>query len=111
MKNVKPKIICRMAHVLNAYELTEQNVGIAIYPAAAAIYADSQKVITKKLIDPSVTASYYLTQRKEKKTLPCCGRVLEICCTKYRRVIHELFYNAYFIYKPLNFIFSSKLIV
>ena len=67
MKNVKPKIICRMAHVLNAYELTEQNVGIAIYPAAAAIYADSRKVITKKLIDPSVTASYYLTQRKEKK--------------------------------------------
>ena len=33
----------------------------------AAIYADSRKVITKKLIDPSVSASYYLTQRKEKK--------------------------------------------
>ena len=57
-----------VAHVLNAYELTEQNVGIAIYPAAAAIYADSRKVITKKLIDPSVTASYYLTQRKEKNS-------------------------------------------
>lgn len=39
-QNVKPKIICRMAHVLNAYELTE----------------------------PSVTASYYLVQRKEKNS-------------------------------------------
>lgn len=57
-----------VAHVLNAYELTEQNVGISIYPVAAAIYADSRKVITKKLIDPSVTASYYLTQRKEKNS-------------------------------------------
>lgn len=62
IKNVKPKIICRVAHVLNAYELTEQNVGIAIYPAAAAIYVDSSKVITKKLVDPSVTASYYITK-------------------------------------------------
>lgn len=66
-QNVKPKIICRMAHVLNAYELTEQNVGIAIYPAAASIYANSKKVVAKKLIEPSVTASYYLVQRKEKK--------------------------------------------
>ena len=56
-----------MAHVLNAYELTEQNVGIAIYPAAASIYANSEKVVAKKLIEPSVTASYYLVQRKEKK--------------------------------------------
>ena len=52
---------------LAPYELTEQNVGIAIYPAAASIYANSEKVVAKKLIEPSVTASYYLVQRKEKK--------------------------------------------
>lgn len=66
-KNITPKIICRMAHVLNACELTEQNVGIAIYPAAASIYADSSKVITKRLIEPAVTASYFLMQKKDKK--------------------------------------------
>lgn len=66
-QNVKPRIICRMAHVLNAYELTEQNVGIAIYPAAAANYADNSKVVVKKLIHPSVTASYFLTRDNERK--------------------------------------------
>ena len=61
-KTVKPKVICRVAHMLNAYELTEQNVGIAIYPASAAMYADESKVVIKKLKNPSVTASYYLTK-------------------------------------------------
>lgn len=66
-KEVKPKIICRMAHVLNANELTEKNVGIAIYPAAAAIYADKEKVSTKKIINPAVTASYYFTKNQNKE--------------------------------------------
>lgn len=66
-KEVKPKIICRMAHVLNANELTEKNVGIAIYPAAAAIYADKEKVSIKKIINPAVTASYYFTKNQNKE--------------------------------------------
>ncbi|MBP5297666.1 MAG: LysR family transcriptional regulator, partial [Lachnospiraceae bacterium] len=39
--NEKPKIIGRMVHVLNAYELALSNVGITIYPAAAGKYAHS----------------------------------------------------------------------
>ena len=66
-KDMKPKVICRMAHLLNAYELTEQNVGIAIYPASAALYGDKEKVVVRKLIDPEVTASYYLTRRTGKE--------------------------------------------
>ena len=66
-KDMKPKVICRMAHLLNAYELTEQNVGIAIYPASAAFYGDKEKVVVRKLIDPEVTASYYLTRRTGKE--------------------------------------------
>jgi len=66
-KEVKPKVVCRVAHMLNAYELTEQNVGIAIYPASAAVYADTSKVAIKKLIKPAVTASYYLTCMMDKE--------------------------------------------
>lgn len=65
--SVKPKVCCRIAHVLNAIELTEQNVGIAIYPAAASLYADPAKVVVKKLINPNVTASYYFTKGKAKE--------------------------------------------
>jgi len=67
INDVKPKIICRMAHVLSAYELTEQNVGIAIYPAAVSHYADPKKVVIKVLKNPKVTASYYLTRLNEGK--------------------------------------------
>ena len=67
LNNLKPKIICQMAHIINAFELTEQNVGIAIYPAAAGIYADKDKVVVKKLIKPEVKASYYLVKNTEKQ--------------------------------------------
>ena len=66
-KDIKPRVICRMAHLLNAYELTEQNVGIAIYPASAAFYGDKEKVVLRKLVDPEVTASYYLTRKTGKE--------------------------------------------
>lgn len=63
----KPKILCRIAHMLNAYELTEQNVGIAIYPASAADLATGDAVCIKKLIQPSVTASYVLIRNKNRQ--------------------------------------------
>lgn len=56
----KPKVICRVAHTVNAYELARNGVGISIYPAAAADIADQQAVCIKRLIHPSVTASYIL---------------------------------------------------
>ena len=63
-EDIKPKVIGRMAHLLNAYELTEQNVGIAIYPASAAFYGDKEKVVVRRLIHPEVTASSYLHKRE-----------------------------------------------
>lgn len=63
----KPKVLCRIAHMLNAYELTEQNVGIAIYPASAADLATGDAVCIKKLIQPSVTASYVLIRNKNRQ--------------------------------------------
>ncbi|MCC8044421.1 MAG: LysR family transcriptional regulator [Clostridiales bacterium] len=62
----KLKVRCRIAHMLNAYELTRQNVGITIYPASANIGTDSS-VCIKKLVNPQMTASYVLIWNKNHK--------------------------------------------
>ena len=64
---VKPKIKCRIAHMLNAYELTKEGVGIAIYPASAGELINDNSVTIRKLKNPSVTASYVLIWNKERK--------------------------------------------
>lgn len=60
----QPVIRCRIAHMLNAYELTSQGVGITIYPAAAAELASGSSICIKRLVNPSVTASYVLIWNK-----------------------------------------------
>lgn len=60
----KPLIRCRIAHMVNAYELTREGVGIAIYPAAAAEIVTDSSICIKKLMNPSVTASYVLIRSK-----------------------------------------------
>ncbi len=53
------KVRCRIAHMLNAYELARRNVGIAVYPASANIGTDAS-VCIKRLVNPERTASYVL---------------------------------------------------
>lgn len=60
----EPLIRCQVAHMLNAYELTEQGVGIAIYPASAAELAEDGSVCIKRLIKPELTATYILVWNK-----------------------------------------------
>ncbi|MEI3220005.1 MAG: LysR family transcriptional regulator [Lachnoclostridium sp.] len=60
----QPVIRCRIAHMLNAYELTSQGVGITIYPVAAAELASGSSICIKRLVNPSVTASYVLIWNK-----------------------------------------------
>lgn len=62
----EPKVKCRIAHMINAYELTRKGVGITIYPASANIGKDDS-VCIKELINPSVTASYVLIWSKQRK--------------------------------------------
>ena len=62
----EPKIFCRIAHMLNAYELTAKGVGIAIYPASAARYV-SDDVVIKRIVSPDVYASYVLVRSAERK--------------------------------------------
>lgn len=63
---VEPKIRCELAHVMNAYELTEQGVGIAIFPASSADNDSSKKVIIKEIVEPPVKASYVLVWNKDR---------------------------------------------
>ena len=56
----KLKVRCRISHMLNAYELARQGVGIAIYPASDNHFSKDPEVIIKRLVDPEVTASYLL---------------------------------------------------
>ena len=62
----EPKIFCRIAHMLNAYELTAKGVGIAIYPASAARYV-SDDVVIKRIVSPDVYANYVLVRSAERK--------------------------------------------
>ncbi|MBR1440499.1 MAG: LysR family transcriptional regulator [Lachnospiraceae bacterium] len=62
----KPKILCRIAHMLNAYELTAQGLGIAIFPEAAAVYA-REGVVIKKIKNPAVTAKYVLVRQSGRE--------------------------------------------
>ncbi|XME02256.1 LysR family transcriptional regulator [Lachnospiraceae bacterium C1.1] len=64
--NCQPKIICRMAHVINAYELTAKGVGIAIYPASAEKYA-GKDVVIKRITKPDVSAGYVIVKSAERK--------------------------------------------
>lgn len=63
--DIEPKIICELAHIMNALELTEQGVGIAIFPASAALSKRSDAVVIKEIVEPKVKASYVLAWGKE----------------------------------------------
>lgn len=61
-----PRIIGCMAHVLNAYELAAQNVGISLYPAAAGKYAGGTNIGIRKITNPKIKASYVMIHSIER---------------------------------------------
>ncbi|MBQ8184628.1 MAG: LysR family transcriptional regulator [Lachnospiraceae bacterium] len=62
--NKTPRFRCQVAHMINAYELTRQGVGISIYPASASALIQDDSVCAKRLVEPSVIASYALIWKK-----------------------------------------------
>lgn len=76
----KPVIRCKIAHLLSAYELSRLGVGITIYPASASNLAVADDVRIKKIVNPSVTASYILIWNKYR-TLPHVAKEFIKCCT------------------------------
>lgn len=63
----KPLVRCRIAHMLSAYELTKQGLGIAIYPAAAGDICVKDGLCIRTLKNPSVVASYVLIWNKNRQ--------------------------------------------
>ena len=61
----EPHIRCQVAHMVNACKLTEQGVGISIYPASAADLVQGNSICIRKLINPAVTAAYVLVWKKD----------------------------------------------
>ena len=62
----KPIIRCRIAHMMNAYELTKRGVGITIYPAAAEDLAESYGICIRRIKEPKVVASYVLIRSRSR---------------------------------------------
>ena len=62
----KPIVRCRIAHMLNAYELTRQGVGITIFPAAAGELDAAGEICIRKIVEPPVTAGYVLIWNKAR---------------------------------------------
>lgn len=61
------RIRCRIAHMLNAYELTRNGVGIAIYPASDNHFSGDSEIVIKRITDPEVYASYLLVWDKSRQ--------------------------------------------
>ena len=76
------KIRCRLAHMVTAYELASQGIGIALYPASAQISEDSS-VCIKRLVNPSVNASYIL--------IWCKNRTLSHVAEEFLAFVQEQF--------------------
>lgn len=64
--NKVPKVSCRVAHVLSAYELVRQGLGIAIFPASVKNIVNSDEVTIKEFEDPAPTVSYILVWKKDR---------------------------------------------
>lgn len=64
--NKTPKVLCRVAHTLSAYELTRQGIGVSIFPASAKNIISSDDVIIKEFVAPAPTVSYILVWNKNR---------------------------------------------
>jgi len=64
--NKTPKVRCRVANILSAYELTSQGLGITIFPGSSRNTINSDDVVIKEFTDPSPEASYILVWNKHR---------------------------------------------
>ncbi|MCR5673350.1 MAG: LysR family transcriptional regulator [Lachnospiraceae bacterium] len=75
--SITPKIRARISNATIAYELCEQNVGVAIYPAAAADLIHGNRVMIKEITDPSHMASYVLIYPDNHPLSPVAEKFVE----------------------------------
>lgn len=70
-------IRARIAHVLNAYELCQQNVGVVIFPASAADLVHGNNIQVKTIVEPTFTASYVLIYSDSHPLSPVATKFVE----------------------------------
>lgn len=86
-------IVCRVAHMLNAYELARSGVGIAIYPASDNHFSKDPDVVIKKITDPEVSVTYLLVWDKERRLSRAAQQFLQetlhpSACGQAESIVH-----------------------
>lgn len=61
----EPEIICEMSNYIDAVALSEQNVGISIFPQTT--YTPNRHVVTRMITDPAKIVEYVLVWPKEQR--------------------------------------------
>lgn len=61
----EPQSLCETANYLDAVALSEQNIGISIYPQTT--YTPNSLVVTKVITEPIKKIDYYLASRRDEK--------------------------------------------
>ncbi|MCR5301583.1 MAG: LysR family transcriptional regulator [Lachnospiraceae bacterium] len=74
---ITPRIKARISNATIAYELCQQNVGVAIYPAGAGDLIRGENVLIKKITHPEHTASYVLIYSDEHPLSPVADKFIE----------------------------------
>ncbi len=79
---ITPQIRARISNAVTAYELCEQNVGVAIYPAAAADLIQGEKVLIRQISAPKHMAVYVLVYPDDHPLSPVAERFIKYCVGK-----------------------------
>lgn len=74
---ITPKIKARISNATIAYELCKQNVGVAIYPAAAGDLIHGENVLIRKITHPQHMASYVLIYPDSHPLSPVADKFIE----------------------------------
>lgn len=77
--DIVPRIVCRLAHMQNAIELTRKEVGISIFPGAVADYI-GEDIAVKRIVSPDVFATYVCIRDKERKLSMVAEKFWETYC-------------------------------
>ena len=74
---ITPKIRARISNATTAYELCVQNVGVAIYPAAAGDLIHDDSVMIRKITDPGFMTTYILIYSDTHPLSPVAEKFIE----------------------------------
>ncbi len=76
-QGITPKIRARISNATTAYELCKQNVGVAIYPAAAGDMISDDSVCIREITKPGFKASYVLIYPDNHPLSPVADKFIE----------------------------------